>query len=98
MKITSKEMLIKHIEEHKGRNVPLFTAYGNHGYVLDDTIKSHHKITIKGNDVSIFDYVYLDDVIVASLHDRHISGTPQNYNDNWWFTTAESAQEYLANK
>lgn len=105
MKITSKEMLIKHIEDHKGKNVPLFAAYniGLGSFVRDETIKSHHKIEIKHvvhNDDSISDheFIHLDGQFRHSLHDRHVSGEKQTYNDNWWFTNHEEAENYIKHK
>lgn len=100
MKITSKEELLAHIEAHKGEDVPLFSAYKGHSFVSNDTIPSHNKITIKkvryydGTD-SGHEFLHENEDARHSLHDRHISGTEQTYNDTWWFTTREEAEAYI---
>jgi hypothetical protein len=102
MKITTRTQLEAHIEAHKGRNVPLFTAFGEHGFVSDDTLPSHKKIEIKkvhhkDGTTSNNEFIHLDGQFHQSLHDRHLEGE-QTYNDNWWFTTREEAEVYLTSQ
>lgn len=93
MKITTKEELIAHISAHKGKDVPLFSAIGKLKIVMNDTLKSHHKISIKKPRGST-EFIYLDDAAIYSLKDRHLLDE-QSYNDNWWFTTREEAEAYI---
>lgn len=100
MKITTKQELLDHINAHKGQNVPLFSALGMHKCIVDDTIKSHHKIEVKQHEFkngnkSEFEFLHINGDSQHSLHDRHLSGIEQNYNDNWWFTTRKEAEDYI---
>lgn len=97
MKIETREQLEAHIEAHKGNDVPLFSAFGKHGFTNDDTIKSHRKISIETNPNTGTPFIFLDGNGRYSLRDRHI-GETQSYNDNWWFTTEEEAKAYLVGK
>lgn len=94
MKIETRKQLEAHIAEHAGKDVPLFTAFGEFGFISDDTLKSHHKITIENCVATGSPFIHLDGQHYMSLHDRHIDHV-QAYNDNWWFTTEEEAQDYL---
>src|SRR5215217_9693335 len=94
MKITTREELLNHIAAHKGRAVPLFSAYGEHGIVGDDTIKPHLKISIRPTTHSVTDFLFICDDWLHSLGDRHLDGV-NAYNDNWWFTTREEAEAYV---
>lgn len=97
MRIETREQLEAHIEAHKGKDVPLFTAYGEHGFTSDDTLKTHRKITIGNSRETGNPFILLDGESEYSLHDRHID-YDQSYNDNWWFTTEEEAKAYISGK
>lgn len=94
MKITTLEQLECHIADCKGSNVPLFTAYGGHGFTSDDTIFSSQKISIEPSRCTGTLFIHLDGIARSSLRDRHI-GYEHDYNDNWWFTTEEEAKSYV---
>jgi len=94
MKIETREQLEAHIKAHKGKDVPLFTAYGEFGFIREDTLKSNRKISIEINPNTGTPFIFLDGHGRHSLRDRHI-GNEQSYNDNWWFTTEEEAKSYL---
>lgn len=96
MKLTTRQELEKHIANHKGRDIPLFSAIGkmHGGIVQDETIKSHRKPTIEINPTTETPFLFIDGIAFYSLTDRHLNG-PQNYNDNWWFTTRAEAEEHV---
>lgn len=97
MKITTKDQLENHIKNHKGKNVPLFSAYAEHGVISDDTISAKRKISIQKSRFTGTLFIHLDGVPRYSLRDRHID-YEQDYNDNWWFTSEDEAIAYVEAK
>lgn len=93
MKIETRQQLEHHIKENEGKDVPLFSAFREFGFVTDDTIKSGSKIEIKKTANDYGPFIYVDGEAFKSLVDRHLD-RKQNYNDTWFFTSQEEANQY----
>lgn len=93
MKITTREQLEAHIKAHKGKDVPLYSSYGDLGFVTNDTIRADREISIRCSQSTGSTFIFIDGVPRYSLKDRHLDGE-QTYNNNWWFTKKEAAKEY----
>lgn len=99
MKLTSKQELIDYIAQCKQSHQPimLVSAFPRTQQIEVQSFKStdHFIIgsSIYGHGESD-EHLYVNDEAVKSLKDRHLV-EPQDYNDNWWFTTKEEAEAYI---
>lgn len=102
MKITTREELVEFISNNKGNEyITLYEAYGSIKQVGVINMKSngihigkllHYGVEMEGEFLfHQTDYGYDQN----SLGDRNIGA---HYNDNWWFTTKEEAEDYIKPK
>lgn len=106
MKITTREELVNHIAHYKNQNkdIPLFEGYkfsdATQSFVRDVTIPAICDVSISNTITSYGESspaLMVGLQSLGSLYDRHIE-KEQNYNDNWWFTTREEAEEHIRPK
>lgn len=104
MKITTREELIAHIALHKAvvSEIPLFEGndYNGNRWVVDKTIPARAEVIIGfpifGHPDPTIELLYANGKVIGSLRDRNI---PENtYNNHWWFTTREEAEEHIRPK
>jgi hypothetical protein len=104
MKITTREELIAHIALHKEVcvDIPLFEGndYNGNTWVRDVSIPARAEVTIgypiHGAGENKFEFLFENGNVKGSLIDRNI---PENsYNNHWWFTTHEEAEEHIRPK
>ncbi len=100
MRIETKEQLTAHLLSGNDYNSPvyLYEAIGHCKSIYEVKIfhprEAHIGYPLNMPEDAFLYYKNQYGWTKCSLGDRHLNGE-QDYNDNWWFTTRESAEEYI---